>query len=73
MMNVKAKFKLRSKLHSDTTAHLTFDAVITGSPENESFFRNTPSGYINLSTVNIAAADAFDVDKEYYVTFSPAN
>ena len=40
--------------------------------ENAKFFQSTPSGLIQLRTVNEAAAKQFEVGKEYYVDFTPA-
>lgn len=47
--------------------------VVTGSPENEKFYAYTPHGQVLLSTVNPAAYGQFEVGKEYYGDFSPAN
>lgn len=38
--------------------------------ENAKFFASTPSGSIELGTVKLAAG--FDLNKEYYVDFTPA-
>lgn len=46
--------------------------VSTGSEENETFYGSTPSGSVLLSVVNKAVADQFEVNKEYYVDFTPA-
>jgi hypothetical protein len=46
-----------------------FNAVSTGSEENKSFFASTPSGSLSLSSVR---DDLFEVGKEYYLDFSPA-
>ena len=47
---------------------------VTGdSPENEEFFASTPSGTIELGVVNAAAAAAFGLGAEFYVTFTPAS
>lgn len=51
---------------------LSFQVVTTGSPENEAFFKWTPSGWLEFSTVNAAAAEKFEVDKEYYLDITPA-
>lgn len=48
-------------------------AVVTsGSSENESLFKWTPSGEIKLFTVNPAAAIQFELGAEYYVDFTKA-
>ena len=46
--------------------------VTSGSEENEKFFNLTPSGHIELGTINPEAAKQFEVGKEYYVDFTPA-
>lgn len=51
---------------------MKFTVVTSGSDENKTFFASTPSGQIEL---NIVAPDAwknFELNKEYYVDFSPA-
>lgn len=78
-MSVRAKFKVdtitRSK-HWDKqkgeiqTIRLT--PVTSGSDENAEFYAATPSGSIDLSTVNQAAGEQFKLGAEYYVDFTPA-
>jgi len=46
-----------------------FQAVTSGSEENKRFFAATPSGKINLSTIN---SGMFEVGREYYIDFTPA-
>lgn len=47
--------------------------VTSGSEENKSFSKYTPSGKIEMYiTKDTQAVDAFEVGKEYYVDFSPA-
>lgn len=45
-----------------------------GDPEHENtkFWQASPSGEIKLGTVNPAAWQAFELGKEYYVDFTPA-
>jgi hypothetical protein len=40
--------------------------------ENTKFWQATPCGEIKLTCVDIAAAESFELDKEYYVDFTPA-
>jgi hypothetical protein len=42
------------------------------SHENTKFWQATPSGRVELGTVNAEAAAIFEVGKEYYVDFTPA-
>ncbi len=69
---VRAKFKCDSKEKSGDGYFLRFSVVINGSPENESFFKWTPSGQLSMGTINEKAAEEFEVGKEYYLDFSRA-
>mgnify|MGYP001609875291 CR=1 FL=1 len=76
---VRAKFYVnsitQSKMYgSETGLGYTVDLnpVIGGSSENEKFFRLTPSGSIKLGTINEEAAKSFEIGKEYYIDFTPA-
>jgi hypothetical protein len=85
-MTVRAKFKVvRITRHSSgrwdgtkmvneevQTIHLF---PVSGGPDTENgrFFANTPSGTIELGTLNKAAADQFDLDGEYYIDFTRAD
>lgn len=40
--------------------------------ENKRFWDSSPTGEIRLGTVNPAAWQAFDLDKAYYIDFTPA-
>lgn len=70
---VRCKFICTSKetLPSGSVT-LSFIAVSSGSPENDSFFEATPSGTANFYTVNEQAAALFEAGSEYYVDFSLA-
>lgn len=46
--------------------------VITGSPENDQFYRYTPSGSLVLSTINQDAFSQFELGKQFYVDLTPA-
>jgi hypothetical protein len=46
--------------------------VMNGSDENKEFYKYSPSGSIELGTVNEGAATQFEISKEYYVYFTPA-
>lgn len=46
--------------------------VTSGSKENDEFFKYTPGGTLNLSTINATAAKMFEYGKEYYIDISPA-
>jgi hypothetical protein len=46
--------------------------VISGSDENKEFYKWTPSGRVELGTINDKVAASFEVGKEYYIGFTPA-
>lgn len=66
---VRAKFKCIEKSES---GQVKMEVVCGGSPENDSFFKYTPSGQLTIGTVNEAALGQFEVGKAYYLDFSPA-
>ena len=84
-MNVRAKFRvqsvtrtLSSKWENGKSVPVEVQTiklfpVTGGSEENARFFESTPTGEINLATVNAEAAKAFELNKEYYVDFTPAD
>lgn len=50
---------------------LEFGAVVTGSKENEEFFKCTPAIDLKLQVVKKETADLFKPNKEYYLDFIP--
>jgi hypothetical protein len=71
---------VRAKLHvtnieagEEGAATIYMSPVYSGSPENEQFYKYTPSGQIILSTVNPEAAAQFVVGEEYYADFTHAD
>ncbi len=72
-MSVRAKFKVHSITeHEGGLKTASLQAVTSGSAENASFFKWTPSARIELSTMNPGAAEQFIPGKEFYVDFTPA-
>lgn len=67
-MSVRCKFVCSFK--EGQSVH--FSPVYSGSEENKEFFQATPGGQIAFYTVNQSALDRFEMGKEYYVDFSPA-
>jgi hypothetical protein len=51
---------------------INLSAVYDGSPENKEFFRWTPNGQIKIGVLNQKAWAQFELGKEYYVDFTPA-
>jgi hypothetical protein len=72
ILSVRAKFKCSSKTGHGDSSTVEFVPVYSGSAENESFYKATPGGSINLQVVNKNTADRFEVGKEYYIDFIPA-
>ncbi len=70
-MSVRAKFKVDQISAMEGGSRIDLSAVMNGSPENEEFFKYTPSGKIQLSTVNPNAVAQFREGQEFYVDFTP--
>jgi hypothetical protein len=49
-----------------------YTAVSSGSPENEQFFKWTPSATIDLGVLNEKAVEGLVVGGEYYIDFTKA-
>ncbi len=51
------------------------ERVGNGDPnhENTKFWQASPSGQIQIGCANLAAAEAFELGREYYVDFTPAS
>ena len=72
-MIIRAKMKVESlELHGDGGGSVRMTPVTSGSPENESFFKWTPSGKLELGTVNKAVMDQLELGAEMYIDISPA-
>ncbi|TVY09884.1 hypothetical protein [Paenibacillus cremeus] len=65
---VRAKFKCAFKEGNS----VRLEAVISGSEENEQFWKYTPFGQIQMSVDNEKAQEQFEEGKEYYVDFTLA-
>lgn len=76
---VRAKFYVASVVENDPSNvedkgyTINLNPVISGSEENKQFYKWTPGGSIQLSTINPIAAAQFEAGKEYYVDFTPAS
>ena len=78
-MAVRAKFYVsevkQSRYQSQGNELLTtikLNPVVSGSEENKQFYRWSPSGSIDLGTVNPAVVEQFHIGDEFYVDFTPA-
>lgn len=82
---IRAKFVLTSKTEQlgyqynngvqspEVQVTLDFQVVTSGSDENKAFFASTPSGEMHVRLAKKEVADQFELMKEYYVDFTPAN
>lgn len=76
------KFQITSKEKSETHVYnknhpvpvvaVTMMPVYTGSKENEEFFASTPSATFNMTVVNRAAMEGFEVGDEVFITIEKA-
>lgn len=71
---VRAKMVCESKEESEDNGSSVVLRPVTGeSEENKSFYKWTPSGQVQLNTVNVSASAYFEVGREYYVDFNLAD
>ena len=78
-MGVRAKFKVDS-IHlnlygkGEELRSVNLTPVYSNDPasENAQFWRFTPTGKIELGTINPEAWKQFELGKEYYIDFTPA-
>jgi len=68
---VRAKFWVESVEQRGDVYDIALRAVYEGSEENKRFFKMTPAGFIQLSTVNAEAAAQFAQGAEMYIDFTP--
>lgn len=71
-MKVRAKFYVYSKtLYADTCAVL-LQPVTSGSEENKTFWKYTPSGKLEMNVAK-EVGDMFEIGQEFYLDFTPAS
>lgn len=71
-MAVRCKFVCESVRYTSEGADIAMKPVTSGSPENDSFYKRTPSGKLYLFTVNKGTANQFIPGKEYYLDITLA-
>lgn len=71
-MSVRAKFKVESVTPNIDGGTIKMIPIVSGSPENESFFKYTPWGAIEIGTINREAFAEFNTSDEFYVDFTKA-
>lgn len=69
---VRAKFRVNRKEENEQGWTVELWPVSTNDPEhpNFSFYKYTPAGKIELTTINPEAANEFEVGQEYFVDFT---
>lgn len=74
-MTVRCKCVCNTKTDTgyNGAVNLTFSPVYSGSEENKQFYATTPGGTFQFYNVNKAAADQFEMGKEYYFDITPAS
>lgn len=69
-MSIKAKFFCSNVVPYAEGKQAQLSAVTSGSEENKSFSKYTPSGQLSINISNeTEASNFFEVGKEYYLTF----
>lgn len=66
-MTVRTKFICDSKIEVSAGFEIKLSPVISGSAENEQFYKYTPSGALTLGLVAVDSAANFKVGKHYYI------
>lgn len=68
---MRAKFKLQELTrYEGGNGKLVFQAVTSGSKENDEFFKYTPSGKIEMTLVSGKVLDMLEAGGEYYIDFT---
>lgn len=69
-MNTRCKMQCNYTKQLEDGQEVNLTPVTTGSEENDKFYKYTPGGELNLSTINRDII--FEPGKEYYVDISLA-
>ena len=71
-MTTRCKFKCEEKTEQINGYKICLKPVTHGSPENESFFKWTPYGSMDIGLLSTYVADMFNVGEDYYIDISSA-
>ncbi len=71
-MAVRSKVRCTSKVGNAVTFSTVYEPDETKNDENARFTKATPWGDIRMGIDNEAALEQIQVNKEYYVDFTPA-
>lgn len=69
---VRAKFKVDFITIHAESREVKMSAVTSGSEENKSFSKWTPTASLSMNISNPECFDKFEVGKEYYIDFTKA-
>ena len=69
MKKTRAKFTVEWLKKTTDGSEIHLVPVTSGSAENESFFKWTPYGSIDIGVVNKEAVAMFEPGEEYYIDF----
>jgi hypothetical protein len=72
-MAVRAKVRCNAKTSGTVDFTTVYEPDAAKDTENARFTTATPWGDIRMAINNPAAMEQFEVNKEYYVDFTPAN
>jgi len=78
MVTIRAKFvcdnvaQVPSQTQEEPMYMVSMHAVYSNVGENKEYWKYTPSGQLNLWSVNEKVKEAFIQGKEYYLDFTPA-
>lgn len=72
-MSVRAKFRVDEVAQNVSGSTIRMSPVTSGSDENKEFFKWTPTGRLEMGTVNAAAAEQFKPGAEFYIDFTAAS
>jgi hypothetical protein len=67
----RCKFYCESVSNYVSGSSIVLRPVITGSFENDNFYKYTPGGELKLEVVSVEVAKQFEPGKEYYIDISP--
>lgn len=70
-MAIRAKFKVDVISLTKDGASVTLTPVVSGSKENEQFYKWTPGGKLELYTVNRSISDQLFPGQEVYIDITP--
>jgi hypothetical protein len=71
-VKIRAKMYVVNITRNGGTEQIRLGAVTSGSEENKSFSKATPSASVDIAIDNPGAQNQFQQGKEYYVDFTPA-